>query len=198
MSKSEKERMISNEADVVLMDLIREKDEPALSKLYDRRSGFVYSLAYSIVGNRSDAEEITEEVFFRVWQKAASFDKSRGSVMAWMAIIARRLAIDKTRSGQFKSRTKEVSINAATSSDNNPVIAGKGDTASIEAAADAGALSDALGQLRDDYSQVVRLSYYEGLSHSKIAERLNTPLGTVKTRIREAVIQLRQILGLEA
>lgn len=196
MGKREINSALLSDPEEVLIGLIQEKDQLALSKLYDKRSGFVYSLAYSIVGNKSDAEEITEDVFYRLWDKADSFDNSRGSVQAWLTVITRRLAIDKTRSRQYRSSGREVSLEAASAS-GNPAKSQDGNESKIETDADAGKISGALGRLTGAHRDVIKLSYYEGLSHSKIADRLNLPLGTVKTRIREAVIQLRQILGVE-
>jgi RNA polymerase sigma-70 factor (ECF subfamily) len=132
----------------------------------------------------------------KIWEKAASFDVSRGSAQAWVTIMTRRLAIDKTRSKQYKMRGREASLETADAGG----MLGEGHEdgeRKIMMAAEAETISKALGQLDDSHREVIRLSYYEGLSHSKIAERLESPLGTVKTRIREAVIQLRRILSVE-
>lgn len=183
-------------ADEILLDLIGEGDEAALARLYRNRSRMIYSLALSIVRDNLDAEEVTEEVFFRVWKNAGEFDRARGSALAWVTTIARRMAIDRTRSKEYKGRMREV--------DFDKVPAGDGDNSTSmtvgvdpEAGAEARRVKEALDQLGDSHRQLIHLSYYEGLSHSKIAERLDTPLGTVKTRIREAVIQLRRILDVK-
>jgi RNA polymerase sigma-70 factor (ECF subfamily) len=189
-------RKSSLEADELLLGLIRKKDEHALSVFYDRRSGLVYSLAYSMLGDKSDAEEVTEEVFLKIWEKAESFDNSRGSALAWVTVMTRRLAIDKTRSKQYKMRSREASLEMADASGKLGEGHEEGER-KIVMAAEATRISKALGQLDDSLREVIQLSYYEGLSHSKIAERLDSPLGTVKTRIREAVIQLRRILSVE-
>ena len=196
MSESDLGRKVSGETDEILLGLISDGDELALSRLYDRKSGIVYSLAYNMLGNKHDAEEVTGEVFMKIWEKAGSFDRTRGSVAAWIAVMARRLAIDRTRSKQYRSRGREVPI--------EPVDAGgklgdkHGESESrIVMSIEAGKISNALNRLSDAYREVIQLSYFEGLSHSKISERLDTPLGTVKTRIREAVIQLRQLLSIE-
>jgi len=186
----------SLEADELLIGLIKKRDEHALSVFYDRRSGLVYSLAYSMLGDKSDAEEVTEEVFLRIWEKAESFDNSRGSALAWLTVMTRRLAIDKTRSKQYKMRSREASLETADAGGKLGEGHQEGER-KIVMAAEATRISKALGQLDDSHREVIQLSYYEGLSHSKIAERLDSPLGTVKTRIREAVIQLRRILSVE-
>ena len=116
MDKAKLERIVANEADEVLLSLIQQKDESALSAFYDRRSRFVYSLALSIVGARTDAEEVTGEGFFRVWEKAANFDKAQGSALAWLTTITRRLSIDRTRSRQYRAQARETSIESADSS----------------------------------------------------------------------------------
>jgi RNA polymerase sigma-70 factor (ECF subfamily) len=196
MDKANLERIVSNEADEVLIGLIQQQDESALSVFYDRKSRFVYSLALSIVGAKADAEEITGEVFFRVWEKAANFDKAQGSVMAWLTTITRRLSIDRTRSRQYRSQTRETSIETA---DTGGALASQqaDGERQIMQAVQTTEIAGALERLSESHREIIQLSYYEGLSHSKIAERLNTPLGTVKSRIRDAVIQLRQSLGVE-
>lgn len=197
MSESDLEKKVSVLTDELLLDLIREGDEIALSRLYDRKSGIVYSLAYSMLGNKHDAEEVTEEVFLKIWEKAGSFERARGSVAAWITIMARRLAIDKTRSKQYRSRRREVSIEAVDAGGKLGDKHQESESRMIMAV-ETGRISNALNKLNDSHREVIQLSYFEGLSHSKISERLDTPLGTVKTRIREAVIQLRQLLSVEA
>jgi RNA polymerase sigma-70 factor (ECF subfamily) len=180
-------------ADDLLLSLIGEGDEAALARLYKHKSRFVYSLALNILRNDNDAEEITEEVFLRIWQNAGSFDSSRGSVMAWMTTIARRLAIDRTRSKYYRGRMREVELESGSADDGGEALVGA--TAdSVAVRAEAREVEEALNQLGESHREVIRLSYYEGMSHSMIAESLKTPLGTVKSRIREAVAQLRSIL----
>jgi RNA polymerase sigma-70 factor (ECF subfamily) len=183
-------------ADDVLLDLIGGGDEAALAMLYKSRSRMVYSLALSIVRDGSDAEEVTEEVFYRIWKSACEFDRRRGSALAWVTTIARRMAIDRTRSKQYKGRMKEVDLEKAVVSDGNESISGS-EGFDPTGGAEARQVKQALDQLGDTHRKLIHLSYYEGLSHSQIAERLDTPLGTVKSRIREAVIQLRRILDVK-
>lgn len=183
-------------ADDVLLDLIKEGDEAALAKLYRSRCRMVYSLALSVVRDPSDAEEVTEEVFYRIWKNAGEFDRARGSVLAWITTIARRMAIDRTRSKLYKGRMREVVFNKEVTGDGMESLAVDGGP-DPAAGAEARQVKNALDQLGDSHREVLVLSYYDGLSHSMIAERLNTPLGTVKTRIREAVIKLRRIMDVQ-
>jgi RNA polymerase sigma-70 factor (ECF subfamily) len=106
------------------------------------------------------------------------------------------MAIDKTRSKQYKGRLKEVTLDKVLAVDGNGSLSTTAGT-DPDAGAEARRVKEALDQLGDSHRQLILLSYYEGLSHSKIAERLDTPLGTVKSRIREAVIQLRRILDVK-
>jgi RNA polymerase sigma-70 factor (ECF subfamily) len=130
----------------------------------------------------------------RVWDNASRFDRKQASGWGWMVAITRNMAIDRMRSRTASARKKERSIDGtgiaetvADSGDNPSVAAERSETATT--------VTGALETLGDDHRQVIDLSYYEGLSHSKIADRIGAPLGTVKTRIRSAIDQLRGILG---
>jgi RNA polymerase sigma-70 factor (ECF subfamily) len=176
--------------DAALIRRMRDRDETALSELYDAYASFVYSLARSIVRDDGDAEDVTQEVFFRAWERAGTFDPSRGSPAAWITTMARRLAIDKTRSRSYKARGREAPLDvlpAAAAADGNAAVL----------SAEANQVLEALNRLDEQYREIIRLSYYEGLSHSGIATRLGTPLGTVKSRLREGVVQLRKLLDIK-
>lgn len=186
----------SKETDELLISLISNSDEQALALLYERKCRLVYSLVYSLVNDISDAEEITQEVFLKVWSKADSFESAKGSVASWIVTITRRKAIDRLKSKPFKKRSKEV-VFSAEDIDNNPdrIYGSRNDNTVISE--EVKIVNNALDKLDESQRQVIQLSYYEGLSHSRIADQLNTPLGTVKSRIRNAVIQLRQYLKVE-
>ncbi len=176
--------------DTALLRRIRDRDEPALSEFYDRHASFVYSLARSVLRDDGEAEDVAQDVFFRVWERADAFDASRGSPLAWLTTLTRRLAIDRTRSRTHRARGREASLEvvAATAGTGGDVI---------ERSAEANEVLAAIEQLEPAYRDVIRLSYYEGLSHSSIATKLGAPLGTVKSRLREGVTQLRRILAIK-
>jgi RNA polymerase sigma-70 factor (ECF subfamily) len=178
-----------SEADEVLLRLVAEGNEAALRVLYERRSKIVYSLVLSIVHNETDAEEVTQEAFVKMWKTAASFDAARGSALAWITTMTRRLAIDRTRSKHYKSDKKTALLDEI----EDWALISNGTSPSV--GVEAREVREALGQLDENHSMVIRLSYFEGLSHSQISERLDTPIGTVKSRIREAVIKLRRLMG---
>jgi RNA polymerase sigma-70 factor (ECF subfamily) len=176
------------------MEFLKNRDEVSLEMLYERYSRLVYSTVFRIVGSVSDAEEVTQEVFLRVWKNAGKFDPSKGSALAWLMAITRRLAIDRTRSKQFKSHRSEVNLAAVNVEESQK---GKEEGAEIVMikTEEARIMTDALNNLPEEHRRMIDLAYYEGLSHSKIASRLNMPLGTVKTMIRKAVIDLRSMLN---
>lgn len=177
--------------DTALLRRIRARDEAALSEFYDRHSTFVYSLARSVLRDDGDAADIVQEVFFRIWERADAFDPDRGSPAAWLTTLTRRLAIDRTRSRSYRARGREASLEAVASTASNS------GSESITNSAEANEVLAALEQLDPAYRDVIRMSYYEGLSHSTIATKLGTPLGTVKSRLREGVTQLRRILDVK-
>ncbi|MGH7658105.1 MAG: sigma-70 family RNA polymerase sigma factor, partial [Gemmatimonadales bacterium] len=170
------------------------RDEHAAGLLYDRHGGLVYALAYRIVGEQADAEEVLIETFAQAWRDAVRFDPDRGSVLSWLATIARSRSLDKVRAGRRRHRLKrDIELESRDSVPGmNP---GRGDpSTSVEEAERREHVLAALGGLSDVQREAIELAYYEGLSHSEIAERLHQPLGTVKTRVRLAMQKLRNAL----
>jgi RNA polymerase sigma-70 factor (ECF subfamily) len=151
----------------------------------------VYSLSLSIVRNVSDAEEVTQDVFLRIWNNAEHYDLELGSVAGWLSVITRRLAIDRTRSRMYRAGTREIEPTSETEF-------GSVSASTVSGQAEGREVLEALGKLESRHREIIRLSYFEGLSHSRIADRLSTPLGTVKTRLREAINHLRTIMKVEA
>ncbi|MBD3257800.1 sigma-70 family RNA polymerase sigma factor [candidate division GN15 bacterium] len=182
------------DVDETLIQLMGQGDDHALRLFYKRHGRFVYSLALSVVHERLDAEEVASEAFTRAWEHAGSFDPQRATVKGWLAMITRRLAIDRTRSRAYKARQQEVAVGTG-------AIDGDGSLKSSDdhhlQNAQSRRVQEALKQLDEPYRDLIRLSYFEGMSHSGIADHLDTPLGTVKTRLREAIRQLRANLGIE-
>lgn len=193
MSEKDTQILETDGANEVLLNLIGDGDEAAFAMLYDRKVGWVYSLAISIVRNVTDAEEVTQDVFLRIWDRAEAFNGSRGSVAAWLATVTRRLAIDKTRSKQFRSAGREVSLDLENEIQKSEASGGDLETEVINRFASR-QIMEAMRNLNDPLREVIQLAYYDGLSHSRISERLKTPLGTVKSRIREAMTQLRRVV----
>jgi RNA polymerase sigma-70 factor (ECF subfamily) len=160
-------------------------DMDAAADLYDRHAAQIYALARRIVRDDGDAQDVVQEVFSQAWRTAGRYESGRGSVAGWLLMITRARAIDKIRARQ--SRPAAVTDVLP---DSIPAT-GRSAADVLVAAEDAGRVREALGALPDAQRTALELAYYEGLTHSQIADRLSEPLGTVKTRIRTALGTLR-------
>jgi RNA polymerase sigma-70 factor (ECF subfamily) len=176
-------------------DLVREiaaGSMDALARLYDRHARKVYGLARRILAQAQDAEEVVQDVFAQVWRDAARYRPERATVAAWMIVLARTRAIDRLRMRQ--ARPDQTHAAAADTAVALPNAGPDPETVSISTD-DARQVRAALERLPENQRALLELAYYEGLSHSEIAERTGTPLGTVKTRIRSAMETLRGALS---
>lgn len=169
-------------------------EERAAAQLYDKHSAAMFALAVRIVGETADAEDVVLDVFTQAWNSAARYDASRGSVLGWLTTMTRTRALDLVR-GRGR-RTKAVD-NASRSLGDDPV----GVAASAPSAVDvvelgerADAVTSAMAVLSGQQRNAIELAFFEGLTHSEIAERLGEPLGTIKTRIRLGMQKLRDVL----
>ena len=177
-------------ADQSALGRIAHGDHSALAELYDRHARLVFSLALRILQNRADAEDVVQEVFTQVWAQATRYDTARGAVAAWMLMMARTRAIDRLRS---RSSRPEIASEARVVEE-VPDVTARQDL-QLLSAEQVESLQDALNALPAAQRVALELAYYEGLTHAEIADRLSEPLGTVKTRIRQAVIKLRESLA---
>jgi RNA polymerase sigma-70 factor (ECF subfamily) len=177
--------------DEALLRLISHAQEPALGELYDRYHRLVYSLAMNTIGDVALAEEITQDVFLRVWNKAETYRADQGKVVTWLSSIARYRAIDLLRrqairpEGNRAAWSEEVNSGAPTPPDVE---------FEVESSQRRQVIRQAMGQLPAEQRQALAYAFFQGYSHSEIAAVLNQPLGTVKTRIRLAMQKLRNIL----
>ncbi len=172
------------------MMAIRQGDMTALASLYDEASPLVYSLALRIVGNSADAEEVTADVFTQVWKNAGSWDGTRGTATSWLILLARSRSLDKLRWRKSRTRLEEAvdaHVLAATSAD---------DAETAYATAERRQrVQYALAGLTEAQREVLELAFFAGLTHQEIAERLAEPLGTVKSRIRTAMLKMKEVLS---
>lgn len=172
-----------------LIERLRARDAAALGELYDRFGGVVYSIILRIARDTATAEDLTQEVFLRVWNHIPSFDLDRGSLSTWVLTIARNAAIDFLRSRSGQQTRRSVSIDAM----ERPLAGGNAE-AELQSSTDAKKVRAAMERLEPKHRQLLELAYFEGLSQSEMAERLELPLGTVKTWVRLALRQLRENL----
>ncbi|MCU1326898.1 MAG: putative polymerase sigma factor, sigma-24 [Bryobacterales bacterium] len=174
----------------VLISRIAEGDEEAMARLYDATSGLIYGMARNGVHDAGIAEEIALEVYMQVWRTAGSYDPGRGSVTAWLATATRSRCMDWIRTRQARFFREGLPLNVA--------FQMAGDSASADAANDLQMRCDsvrlALQSLPAEQRQVIDLAFFSGLSHSEIADKLDLPLGTVKSRIRVGMSRLREPL----
>jgi RNA polymerase sigma-70 factor (ECF subfamily) len=180
-----------NHDDKQLIEGITEQDRGALSALYDRYSNTVYSLAMHMLKDSGAAEEVTQDVFFNIWRKAASYHNQRGTVTAWLFSIAHHRAIDELR----RRKRDQTHVQHGVDLTNRPSDGSDDPVAYAKQQFERSHLKNALGNLRPEQREVVVLAYFGGLTHSEISNRLHQPLGTVKTRMRLAMKKLRDILG---
>jgi RNA polymerase sigma-70 factor (ECF subfamily) len=165
-------------------------DREAFGSFYDRYASLVYPLIMRIVRDRSDAADVLQDVFWEAWRSAGSYDPGRGTPEAWMITRARARAIDRIRAVRRRGETFVPPVDEKLVA--APDVAG-GDAA--ERAADRDILQGALSHLSLAQREVIELAYYAGLTQTEIAERLQQPLGTVKTRIRVGLERLREVVG---
>ncbi len=172
---------------LALLRNIQNGDENSLVGLYDIYSGVVYSVAYQVLENQQDAEEVTQDIFLRIWHKSSLFDPAKGQFLAWLLTMTRRLAIDHLR------KTRRVSqVNNATSLDEHAHLLE--DKLIYDDVTDLHrTLVSALQELPMEYRQAIQLSYFKGMTHAEVAQHLSKPLGTIKSHIRQGMEQLRSI-----
>jgi RNA polymerase sigma-70 factor (ECF subfamily) len=176
-------------ADEELMLQIAAGDRAAFAALYDRLAGPLFSLALKMLGQEAEAQDLVQEVFLTLWNKAAQFDAARGSAFSWSVTQLRNRAIDRIR-----SRRRRGELLDTFGADLAPHDGLRTASEDAEASDRSRQVRAALEKLSDEQQNVLRLAYFEGLTQSEIAERLDEPLGTVKARAHRAMARLRDIL----
>ena len=179
--------------DAALAEQIRPNDEKSFMTLYKRLNGYLYSLTLRIVGNMSDAEEVVQEAFLKIWNNAEKYDSSKGSVLAWVASITKRQAIDKIRSRAFKTQGNEVKMEAS-EIDRVETDRYENSRDAVIKKEDAQIVYRALETLPEDCRKIIELAYYGRYTQSQIANILDMPLGTVKTKLRRGILDLKEQL----
>jgi RNA polymerase sigma-70 factor (ECF subfamily) len=163
---------------------LKAKDEQAFSYLYDHYSGSLYSIILQIVKSQEVANDILQEVFISIWRKIESYDPIKGRLFTWMLNISRNASIDMLRSKNYQNSQKNQEINDNVYGINQVT----------QTNIDSIGLSQYLGKLRPEQRVLIELAYFKGYTHDEIAQIEDIPLGTVKTRIRSALLQLREFL----
>lgn len=177
--------------DISLIAQIAQSQPEAVGRLYDRYNRLVFSVAFAVVGDRALAEEITLDVFMHVWRRASTYRADRGKVSTWLVAITRHHAIDILR--WYKAHPEADGLNwedFGTQAESG----GQAIEERLEMSLEQQQVHQALAQLPVEQRQALMLAYFRGLSHQQIAQTLDQPLGTIKTRIRLAMQKLRNLL----
>jgi RNA polymerase sigma factor (sigma-70 family) len=173
-----------NEEELVIA--LQQQDEQAFSYLYDNYSGAIFGMIYKMVNDKLLSEDILQEGFVKIWNNFSSYDPVKGRLFTWMINLTRNLTIDTLRSKGFKQQSKIYS-------DENSVNNVSDSTRAAEKF-DAMGIRKQLSLLTNDQRQIVDLAYFGGLTQDEISKQLGIPLGTVKTRMRAAILELRKVL----
>ena len=168
-----------------LVVLLNEQSNDAFNYLYDHYSAALFTIITQIIPDKDTAGDVLQEVFVNIWRKINTYDSAKGRLFTWMLNIARNAAIDKIRSKGYRDNQR-----------NQPIIereSGGMEMSSNPVVNDVG-LKKVLTTLNEEYRKLIDLSYFQGFTHEEIAKMLGMPLGTVKTRIRTAISQLRTMI----
>ncbi len=171
------------------MEGLKNKKQSALDYLYDHYSGALYGVVFRILKKEEVSEEVLQDVFLKIWSKIDAYDSSKGKLFTWMLNIARNHAIDKTRSKEMNMGKKTDDIDYLVNKIDNRERA--------ELQIDAIGLKEVLMELSEDQRFIVNQLYLKGYTQSEVAKEFDIPLGTVKTRLRAAMIELRSILKIK-
>jgi RNA polymerase sigma-70 factor (ECF subfamily) len=178
--------------DLAAIQRMASGDGTALADLYDRHGRSVYGLAARILGDPAEAEDLTQDVFTLAWKNAARYDPARGAVAAWLLVTTRTRAIDRIRARRSRPQggSDDDGRKMANIPDGSPSV-----DVIVATSQDAARVRVALADLPVDQRDALEQAYFQGLSHSEIAERTGIPLGTIKTRIRSGLQRLREAMA---
>lgn len=170
-----------------LIEAIRRKDKLGSEALYDMYSASLYGVIFRIIQHEEIAEDLLQDTFVKIWNSFDSYDASKGRLFTWMVNIARNISIDKTRSKDFRnsSKTEDIENNVLSkdmqsSNALNPEVLG---------------LKELVAKLKPEHKIILDMVYFRGFTHTEVSEELEIPLGTVKTRLRNAIITLRKVFN---
>lgn len=180
----------ANESQTLLLRRIAAQDRPALTEFYDQTAGVLFGTAVRILGDTHEAEEVVQDVFVQIWNKAGTFDGTLGAPFHWALGITRNRSIDRVRARQRRTRilesvTEETANNPAASPSPTDFTLNEEELVNVRSA---------VKSLPQDQRQAIEMAFFGGLTHQEIAETLNEPLGTVKARIRRGMLKLRDSL----
>lgn len=189
---NEPEAATDQQAEIELLQRIGQGDRKSFEQFYDRFSRILFTVAYRLLGNKEAAEDVLQEVFVKIWEKAPGYDPARGKPLTWAVTLTRYRAIDLLRSlrrrGQLNEEVKHEAQADEQFDDRSSFL-------TVVAGEQHAFVRDAIKKLSDEQREAIELAFFNSLTQVEIAERLNQPLGTVKARIRRGLIKLRALIG---
>ncbi len=177
--------------EIELLKRVGQGDRLAFSDLYDRFSGVLFSTAFRILNNQEGAEDVLQDVFVQIWEKAPLYDPSRGKPLTWAVTLTRNKAIDRLRSLQRRYRMQE---QVEKESQTFEQFDDRSSLDAVDSVEKGHLVREAITKLSKEQREAIELAFFSGLTQTEIAEHLNEPLGTVKARIRRGMMKLREVL----
>ena len=179
------------EAEIRLLREVGHGDRRSFEMLYERFSGVLFSTAFRVLNNQEAAEDVLQDVFVQIWEKAALYDPARGKPMTWAITLTRNKAIDRLRSVQRRSRLQD---DLQHESQTVEQFDDKSSFDAVSSVETAGMVREAVKKLSNDQREAIELAFFSSLTQTEISERLNQPLGTVKARIRRGMMRLQELV----
>ena len=177
-----KRKTIIDEGDLVV--LLQSKDQRGFSILYDNYSSALYGVILKIVRTEEIAADVLQDAFVKIWKNIEAYNRTKGTLFTWMLNVARNTAIDKIRSQDFQNSQRNQDLDSTVEIIDNQ--------ASSQFDVDAIGLKKVVENLRPEHRQMIDLLYFQGYTQAEVADEFGIPLGTVKTRVKAAIVQLRQ------
>lgn len=190
MSKASEKDDLSVE--LALLARVAERKRAAFEELYDRYANILYATALKFLKEDADAQDVVQDVFIQIWDKAKLYDPSKGKPLTWALTLTRNRSIDRIRSIQRRSRLRD-DFERETAADESAGI--REALSEVDASEKSQILRDAVGRLSPEQRKVIELAFFGGFTQSEIADRLGQPLGTVKARARRGLMKLKEMLG---
>ncbi len=171
-------------AEEALVSLLQSKDERGFSILYDNYSSALYGVVLKIVRSEEIAADVMQDAFVKIWKNIEAYNRTKGTLFTWILNVARNTAIDRIRSQEFQNSQRNQDLDTSINSIDNQE--------SSQFDIDAIGIKKVVENLRPEYQQMIELLYFQGYTQAEVADEFGIPLGTVKTRVKAAIVQLRQ------
>ena len=182
------------EAEIALLRRVAQGDRRAFEELYDRFSGVLFSTAYRVLNNQEAAEDVLQDVFIQIWEKAPLYDPTRGKPMTWAVTLTRNKAIDRLRSTVRRNRLQD---DVQRESETFEQFDDRSSFDAVASGETSKLVREAIQKLSKDQREAIELAFFSSLTQTEIAERLGEPLGTIKARIRRGMMKLKDVISPE-